>query len=215
MWQMDERKVKHRKGGDEGSDSGKQTGRYKVSPRGELNDINDAALVWSGCESQQSSSRYLLPWLLLLTSPSQIMKSGVCVCVCAERREKKWCRRWDLVGRKLNHIVHHAVKQSDLILRSCCRFAQIALSFYPSLFPGFLFLRKQSNKRGSEYLKSCSSTRFLSLHLGRKNQILSPSNEMTSNANEDRRKSRRAQMHRRCAAVKLQMHKYTEACRGK
>lgn len=48
-----------------GAKEGNRRGEERVSPRGELNDINDA-LVWSGCESQVSLSLYLLPWLLLL-----------------------------------------------------------------------------------------------------------------------------------------------------
>lgn len=69
-----------------GAKEGNRRGEERVSPRGELNDINDA-LVWSGCESQQSPSPSTCYHGCCCCcwhpdSRAQIMKSGgFCVCV--------------------------------------------------------------------------------------------------------------------------------------
>lgn len=76
-----------------GAKEGNRRGEERVSPRGELNDINDA-LVWSGCESQQSPSLSTCYHGCCCCcwhpdSRAQIMKSGVFLCVCEEWRAQK------------------------------------------------------------------------------------------------------------------------------
>lgn len=127
-----------------GAKEGNRRGEERVSPRGELNDINDA-LVWSGCESQQSPSPSTCYHGCCCCcwhpdSRAQIMKSGgfcVCVflCVCEERCAQK-CSSVCVLWHNTSHV-YRAVKWPVKGTR-CVRFVLLYSSLpFPSSF--FIF----------------------------------------------------------------------------